>query len=291
MSFKKTVIFFLSFSTTGILFALAGRNFVRKIKYLKIYFPYLIHTNIEDRKINSYGNCNNFGYGYLKKIVDKLPDANIFPDARYKDYQKFVFLLFPGYRNKIDTRLKAGIDLDKEDIRETLITTAVLEKREITKKKELNRWTFQTVNDYDLLTGFRIYFEKPFLSPEQNISINLIHSVNDNRSLGNWAFKSIINQKVLTYHLPKPIPNFSFSRGATDFILEIENISKDNTALQKINKIEILGVKVDLSGYTIINREQKCLTAVKTSFLKKVKKEGPESWRKYFREITNVRSN
>lgn len=289
--FKKTIVFIITLSASTLLTFQAITSLYRKVSYLRNYLPYLIHTNIEDRKLLSYGNCNNFGYGYLKKIIDKLPNANIFPDTRYKDYQKFVFLFFPGYRNHIDNRLKVGIDLSDEDLKESLITEGLLVKRELINNKDISRWSFKTIDNYDQLTGFKLYFDKKSTSVNQEIKINLYANIYEKSPSYRWFFTVTSINSEFTYRLSNPVANFSYDRGGTDFVLEIENAPLDDLTVNEISLIEILGRKVDLSGYLIINKEQRCFTAVKKSFIDQIDKKGPESWRQYFKEITNVRNN
>ncbi|MCM8786997.1 MAG: hypothetical protein NC935_02970 [Candidatus Omnitrophica bacterium] len=288
---KKLILITISFAFLFFLF-LATKKILIELRQSINNFHLLINTTTEDRKNIYYGYCNNFGYGYVKEIVSKIPEKGIIPEIRYKDYQKFIDLFLPLSRYKKDDRLKIGINLSDNDIKESKITEAFLIGKHNMDGKEETVWKFNTENDYDIMTGIKLSLEKndnikPLIV---KFKITLYPSIYETTPLNHWVIENIPFSSILIYRFPKPIINFSYNRGCVDFILKIEYPSGNKKDI-KINSVEILGVKVDIKDYKIINRKEKCFTAIKKTFYKKILEEKISPWILFLKEINNVRDN
>jgi hypothetical protein len=258
------------------------------LKTLKNSKTYLSEP-LEKIKMDEYGDCNMLGYGYIKKITPSIPDPNLFPVIRYSTYNLFPHVLFSDSRYRSDDKILIGIDLDPDATRETIISQAVLNSVETNPAR--SRWVFQTGLDYDLLTGFIFHVPNDLPTPAQNMIVTLYDSTVNFVELGHWAVKvPVTSSGSFTYKFEKPIDHFSFSRGATDFILVIESL--DTTSEIQIDKIETLGVKVDISNYTIFNKDfdhqERCFAAIKSSFLQEIYDNNYTGWKKYLDEVSNV---
>jgi hypothetical protein len=108
--------------------------------------------------------------------------------------------------------------------------------------------------------------------------------------LGSWTLDHILPALDFTYKLTEPLRQFSFGRGATPFLLKVEIVAEEGASVAQISSIKILGVKIDLSDYSIVHRDGGSFTAVKTTFLAAIQSQGAESWRRYLRALSNVRT-
>lgn len=257
------------------------------LKNSKIFLDY----PLEKIKIGEYGDCDTLGYGYIKKIVSPIPDLNLFPVTRYSTYNLFPDVLFSDSRYRYDDKILIGIDIDKDATSETLISQAVLNSVETNPAR--SKWAFQTGMDYDLLTGFVFRFKNDLPIQNQNMVVVLYDSSKNFEEIGRWVIKIPDTPSLsFSYKLEKPIGHFSFGRGGTDFIVVIENPNINDTQAIQVSALEILGVKVDMTNYTIFHKdfghEERCFAAIKTSFFQEVYKNNYTEWKKYLNEVSNV---
>lgn len=242
----------------------------------------------EARNLKAYGDKNQLGYGYLRQIVDPIPENYFFPVTRYQNYTQDVHLFFPGNRNKIDSRMVVGIDIPEEDLTDKIIVPARKIQERQNENVSTSFWGFVTVDDYDSLTGFRLNFEfTP--APLQNIRVSLLYSPRDSRMLQNWTWENIDVSQPLNLLLKEPFHDFSFSRGSLPFVVVIETIAADeNSRGISVTGLEIIGIKVDLSGYAVIHRDLSCFTALRKDFLERINTEESETaWKQYLESIRN----
>ncbi len=260
-----------------------------------IEFPkdirFLLRFAREERKLLEYGNRNQVGYGYLRQIVEKIPDPEIFPVVRYPYYYLLAHILYPGNRNQIDPRILVGIDLSGKNLTEIKVADAV----RVSKGKQPGRhdsaWIFMTQFEYDKMTALEIGFQEPFAPGLFLIRALLFHSLHDQTKLGEWAWERVALQNPLRLVLDKPLPNFSFTRGSLPFVLAVEAVPLEGGEAPDISAIQILGVQVDLSGYTVVSRDQNCFTAVETKFLNQTLQQGPTPWREFIKQMVSLEGN
>jgi hypothetical protein len=248
----------------------------------------LLTSTVEERKIHKYGDRDNIGYGYLRAVLNGIPDPHLFPVTRYQDFTRNAHLLFPELVTHIDDRLLVGIDLKSGDLTENDMAVATPVVRSIQPGRTTMLWTFATENDYDLMTGVTLSFPPPLAASPLSIRMTLFPSRLSRSPLGSWTLDRIPPAYHLSYKLAPPLRRFSFSRGSTPFALELEILTQDGTSAVQASSVTIVGVKVDLSDYTIVHRDGRCLTAVKTTFLTGSESHGTRSWRTYFETLSNV---
>lgn len=241
----------------------------------------------EELNVSNYGDCNSIGYGYIRKIIPSIPDPNLFPVTRYSTYNLYPSVLFSDSRYHYDDRILVGIDLISNDTQEAVISEATVHNDGTDPTQPT--WTFQTGWDYDLLTGFMFHFaDKPRSSTE--MTITLYDSAKNFVQIGKWTAKAPDDLSTFSFRLEHPIEHFSFGRGGTDFVLKIENTAAPQSV--QISGVEVLGVKVDLSGYTIFqrdfNNDGRCFAAIKNSFLQEIQQTDSTEWKRYLREVSNV---
>ncbi|MBT7073328.1 MAG: hypothetical protein HN922_00290 [Anaerolineae bacterium] len=250
-------------------------------------FKVLHRSTSNDLFVTNYGYCNKVGVGYLRKIVPSIPDTEIFPVVRYGDWYRYPHVLFRDRRIKNDNRVLIGIDLHKNDIRETKITEAVMESAD----KTISTWLFHTGFDYELLTGYNFLLCDNSSLVEEKYIVTLYDSYKNYEEIGQWFFTiQNNNERISTIHLDEPISDFSFTRGATNFVLELKNITPNNSN-KNICGIEILGVKIDIRDYTIFHLEENkklCFSAIKNSFYQEIKNDDLTLWQNYLDGISNV---
>jgi hypothetical protein len=251
-----------------------------------------------ERKLAAYGDRTRFGYGYVKDILEGIPDKEVAPATRYSDYGRHPEILLSALRNRLDNRLLIGIDLSDQDLAESLIAST----KQPCGPDSINRpavtgrhpklslcFTFQTGEDCDLLTRLVVRLERPLL-PDNLLQAELISSPLDSRSLGEWTGPSR-GANSIEVKLPKPLRDFSIGRGATDFIVRLSTSNDTAAEMRKLVGLDIYGVRVNVSDYIILNRDRKCFAAVQRSFLKKLQSRNDSRWLTYLKGITNVRSD
>ncbi|RHX79541.1 hypothetical protein DLM77_11645 [Leptospira yasudae] len=237
----------------------------------------LSYTSLEQIKEAAY---SHIGYKYIREIVKTIPEKEIFPITRYQDYTKNAHLYLPEYRHNIDNRLLIGINLKENDTKESVISAAVYRDEPLLNRKV---WAFQTTDDYDTMTGIIFYFEESSKGTNNSIRLNLASDAQRANVIDSWNIRFNTSDPKYRFQLTRPIPNFSFSRGATDFILLIEGDEP-----KRIKKIEILGIKVDLNNYKIIHRSDNNFLAVQKPFLKVVYEQNKAEWKNFIEAIKNV---
>ncbi len=234
-----------------------------------------------------YGNCRDTGYGYLDTIVPSIPDPLMFPVVRYPGGIGFPQALFPDARTRYDDRLLVGIDLDPDITQQSTITSAALQQPGADGAPSI--WTFHTDLDYDLLTGFVLQLANSDPAAARVVEISLYDSPLSQVRLGEWTASIPAGQASYSYELPVPLSNFSHGRGATDFAVRI---SLKGAAAPQLSGLEIPGVRLDLSGYTVFNRDRsrggRCFAAIKNSFLKEINTNDLVAWKTYLRKLSNV---
>ena len=243
----------------------------------------------ETRNLKAYGDRHQLGYGYLRQIVDPVPENDFFPVTRYQNYTQDVHLFFPGNRNKIDSRMVVGIDIPEEDLTDKIITPARKIREGQNESVSTSFWGFVTADDYDSLTGFRLNFESAS-APLQNIRISLLYSPRDSRMLQNWTWENIDVSQPINLLLEDSFRNFSFSRGSLPFVVVVETIAAyEKSRGISVTRLEIIGIKVDLSDYAVVHRDASCFTAFRKDFLAKITTDESETaWRQYLESVRNA---
>lgn len=247
----------------------------------------LVSTDFEERKLQAYGTHELLGYGYLRKIVDPIPEEDLFPLTRYRHYTQDVHLFFPGHRYRIDDRILVGIDLPPQDLRPHLIGRALKFQDRLVGNRRLTTWQFVTAYDYDDLTGLLLEFMPPPI-PSQNLRITLRHSPRNPQILGQWIFRHITGGPTTEIKLDPPVRHFSFSRGALAFIVEIEQEVEAGLPPPAIAELGIIAIKVNLKNYETLHQEEQCFTALRKDFLQQIETQGPDSWRRYLEYLRNA---
>ncbi|MCM8774753.1 MAG: hypothetical protein NC930_00115 [Candidatus Omnitrophica bacterium] len=251
-------------------------------------FEILRTTSLEQRKLQTYGDLTGIGYGYLRKIVDGIPEPSIFPVTRYRNYTQNAYLYFPGYRYKIDDRILIGIDLPPEDLIENYVAPARSVYQAVDSNSNRSMWAFVTVLDFDTLTGFQLHFDSPPPPDPQNISLTLFYSPSNQTALGRWSWNRISLQQSTFLKLSEALHQFSFSRGSLPFVIGIDIRPVQGRTSPGISQVDVIGIKVNLNGYTIIHREGQCFTALKNDFLTAIERNDLQDWQKYLGRIKNV---
>lgn len=214
----------------------------------------IVETSEEQRKGRTY---DSWGYGYVARIVSVLPEPWIFPVTRYTDYTHNIDTLLPLHIERIDPRVLIGIHIPESDVHEAFVATAYPLD---------GNWAFHTINDYDTLSAIHFTFD-----PETSLTDEEVTLYKDSTLktiLGRWVSHGTI------LPLPAPIRPFSFTRGSRDFIIKV-------TPAEHITGISVYGIKVDLHGYQVVDREGDNFTAIHQDFLADIRKNNNGDWVKF----------
>lgn len=138
----------------------------------------------------------------------------------------------------------------------------------------IEEWHFTTHDDFDAMTGVVVTFRVDAAGPRNTtISFALLYSPELRFVIRQW--ESRVPQDAsgtIDSRLPGPIPRFSLGRGGVPFALYV-----DTRALGSPTAIDVPGIKVDIRGYTIVNREGRCVTAVRHDLLEHGSPPGPST--------------
>lgn len=242
-------------------------------------------TTREQRRLAYYGNLSGTGYGYIKQIVQAIPEAKFFPVTRYSTYTQNAHLFFPFERKQIDSRMIVGINLTAHDLKESPIVQAKNISQNFPPRPNQTFWAFATSNDYDTLTGFRIKLG-PSSAPIEKISIFLFTGPGKDGQPGfSWNWSSISSDSEIFLKLPEQLDSFSFDRGHKPFVIAL---SIHSSSLIVPEQVVVYGIKVNLKNYTIINQIQSCFTAIDNKFLAQIRRSYNIPWLNYIESIRNV---
>ncbi len=240
----------------------------------------IMQTSEGQRKGRVYAS---YGYDYITYITSIIPEPWIFPVTRYINYTHNIDILLPVNSRTIDRRVLIGIDIPDEDMKEAVITTA----HRLVKQSDgrVAYWTFNTIQDYDTLTGF--HFLMNDASSVLPTKITLFKNSSETEILGSWMFEPDKNEKDQTvYTLPVRLKNFSFNRGSEDFVIKLEQPEYTSTNMfSNIEYIGVNGVKVDLGDYQIVHRSGRNFTALTHDFLHTIEKDDMKAWKQFLSEV------
>jgi len=250
------------------------------IQYTFRNLKQIVSTTEEQRKGRTYAS---YGYDYITYISSIIPDPQIFPVTRYINYSHNVEMLLPINVVKTDGKVLIGINLPEEDTKEGVITTAHRSEKQSDGTKDY--WAFNTIQDYDALTGFRFLMDDVrFVSP---IKITLFNDASEEKILGSWIVEPDgKGNKDIVFTLPIKIKKFSFLRGSRDFIIVLEQMKNaDVNILNHIEYIEVYGIKVNLEDYQIVHRSGRNFTALTHDFLRSIEKDDMKAWKQFLSQL------
>jgi hypothetical protein len=239
-------------------------------------------TTSEERRRAAYGDRTKLGYGYVQEMLSGLPDPELFPITRYRDFTRNLHLLLPGSRRRIDSRMLIGIELSTSDFQEGTIAHARLPRASGDRAAQSGSWAFRTLDDYDTLTGFRLRFAG---DPPESVQLTLQESPHSRKILGSWTFRPAHSAAGDAWIISARLKPFSFGRGATDFVLQIRTTPTDKAAPEIVG-VEVVGIKVDLANYQIVQREGGCFTAFRKDFLNEMQVSRDAAWRRYLQGLS-----
>ncbi len=248
--------------------------------------PHLLSTTEEQRRLEAYGDKNIMGYGYLKKVLEGIPDPYLFPLVKYQYYGMHANVVLPGNRNALDKRILVGIDLLPQDVSETIVSRARRVSEKYLGTSLVTGWGFITQWEYDLLTGALVYFKEP-LPAKQSFKAIMLNSPSDHTQIGDWSWQNVPLKNPVKLTFDKPLKEV-YGRGSLPFAFVLENRGSETDATAQVTQVEMLGVKAQIHGYTMIHEEGRCFMAIEDSFFNEILEKGPEEWRAYLRKITNL---
>ncbi len=239
----------------------------------------LATTTPEERRLASYGDRDRLGYGYISRMMTGFPDPEAAPVVRIPEDDPRPMALLAGIRSRHEDRVLIAIGVSDADIRERVIARA--------DRRADGTWAFRTVTDFETLTAFR--FSIASTSPAR-MPVVLRHSPQHPRhTIGEWEVPVPVHRDdVVEFRLANPVRRFSLGRGATPFLLEISGIDRGQTSAAPVSAIDVLGVKIDMSPYEVVNREPNCLTAIRRDFLSEIRGRPGHPWARYVESISNV---
>lgn len=210
-------------------------------------------TTAEQRRLDSYGDCAALGYGYLQRVMKGLPDPSIRPVVRYKHYHRHGDQVLVDRASRTDPRILVGIELGNADLDAQVIAARPRLVDGLTQA-----WTFETIDNFDLLQGIRITFATTSPSPRQ-LRIQLFGDPNRKTALGAWTIDAAAGTTTADLMLTPPVEEFSIDRGGMPFLLEITGAP--------IASAQLLARTADLRNFSTVHRSGGCFTAIRADLL------------------------
>jgi hypothetical protein len=93
-----------------------------------------------------------------------------------------------------------------------------------------------------------------------------------------------MGENQVVHILSESVKQFSFSRGATAFKIEIDARAP---LYGFIEKIEVLAIKVNLLNYSVIHRNENGFTAIRNDFIKEIKQKNLSHWYSFMERLRN----
>jgi hypothetical protein len=206
-------------------------------KTINNLYPLTIGSTERQRSHPIY---TQYGYDYVRKVFERLPDKKIVPTVRYKDYWRDVYLLFPEKYVSLTSDVMIAIDVTSEDFKRQPIARLSAHQSD---------WQFSTTYDYDSLDGFSFSINR--CDQEQMSAQVKVFSTLQNKTeikLEEFYFTCTPGVKSIIFN--SPLKQFSFGRGATPYRVAFSsNLNQTN-----ISSITALGTKIDISDYSEINK-------------------------------------
>lgn len=213
----------------------------------------LATMSAEERRLATYGDCGNRGYGYVRRIIDRLPDAGAMPRLRYAADPGYAENLMPGSRHRFDDRVLVTIGVRPEDRAQTRFTTVAVSSGGGT------QWEFATGRDIDTVLGVRIDGRVRDADP-RSVRLAVFSTAARRVALGQWDLTVPDGPGPWTLMLPAPLSSFSASRGAVPFAITLDGSIA-------ASRLEVIAIPVDTRDYTEVNHDGACATLVRTDFL------------------------
>jgi hypothetical protein len=230
--------------------------------------------DFEERRIESYGDCDRRGYGYVRRVLRRFPDAGSLPRIHYGDTDLFAAHVIPELRFRQEPRVFIGIGMDWSQTRETSIRI----DRDAS-RPSASAWAF-AVLDTDLLTGLRVSVADDAAVPRA-LDVTLYGTPARTEVLGRWTLVVPAGGREAVVRLVAPVEQFSVKRGGVDFVIDIRGGAV-------VSRIDLLVVPIDARGLVVVQREGACLTAVETGLLGQIER-GPGPWAGWLADLKGPR--
>src|SRR5262245_1146911 len=158
----------------------------------------------------------------------------------------------------MDRRILVGIDVGDEDLAEQRIAC-----RRTSSAGGRSSWTVRTGRDVDTLAGFRLVLS----GPSGGAVVTLYATATRDRIVGRWSIPPASGPEPIEFRPRDGVRDFSIARGATPFLLDV------STAGAVVDAIDLLVVPVDARAYSIVARQGRCFTAVRSDRLSEMQTE------------------
>jgi len=226
----------------------------------------LILETPEERRQETYGVCGARGYGYLNRVIQRLPDPHAVPLMRYHGYDRFGALALPFERHRVDERILIGINLRDQDVAEQSIAC-----RRLTENGDSSSWIVRADADIDALVGFRFELRPAQAVTSTRIGLVLYDTPQRRRQLAHWQVPITAGAAgPLTVHPDAMVAPFSVHNRSIGFLLEVTG--------HPLAALDLLVIPVDMRRYVRVHTDGGCTTSVRADLLPEVRaSRGP--WR------------
>jgi hypothetical protein len=212
----------------------------------------------EQRRIDGYGYCGGRGYGYVRRVLRRFPEADALPALHYGDTERYASVVLPELRTRVEPRVFVGIGLDWSQTRERMWPATA-------DPVHAGAWTSRPI-DFDLLTGVQVIAADTAAIP-RSLDLTLYETPARLRVIGRWTLVVPAGAREGLLRVDPPIEQFAIRRGGIDFVLAIAGAAT-------VAGVNLAVVPVDGRGFVVVQNEDGCLTAVSASFLSEIKGSG-----------------
>jgi len=231
----------------------------------------LVTESAEQRRLDAYGDCGARGYGYINRVIAKLPEPDAAPLVRYHGYDRFGALVLPFERKRIDDRVLVGINLRDEDLSEQVLVCQ--------KEADSTSWFVRADEDVDTLSGFRLDpGSTPTLQPSQ-IQVTLYDTPQRRHELAQWTLAIPAGAAgPIVLRPEQPLTPFSVHNRSVGFLFDVKGIP--------LARFDLLVIPVDARRYVPVSSEGGCTTSVRADLETAVRaRSGP--WRQWVESLAS----
>jgi hypothetical protein len=208
----------------------------------------LVTETSEQRRLDAYGDCGARGYGYVSRVIAKLPEAEASPLIKYHGYDRFGALVLPFERKRIDDRILVGINLRDDDLAEQMVTCRPW--------SDAGSWFVRVDEDVDTLTGFRIDPGRAPTLQDAQLDVTLYDTPQRRHELARWTFEIPARTAgPITLRPEDQLKPFSVHNRSVGLLFDVKGVP--------LARFALLVIPVDTRRYVRVGRQGGCTTWVR----------------------------
>ncbi len=273
---KRTILVLAVMLVAVITPFLLGQQGLTTLSDIAHNLVHISQTTLDQRRAETYADL---GFAYITRIWQYYPFQDHFPITRYKDANRNVQILLPQIINHTDDFVLLALDVPPQ----ALVTNPIADLSSVSATDQSqSSWTLRTGDDYSTLNGFE-FVPATCGAAQVQLTLQFFSTVDDNQPVVVTSDSVTCTPAIpIEITLPAPVTNLSFGRGGVPFLLTVTA-----TASETWDRITAMGIKVDATGFTMVNHEDQNYTFIRDDVLHTAEQEH-DVWWTFINHIRNV---